>query len=174
MPSSLATQLAQGFSLNSDLFVDRARRKPTRSYLFTEREADKHDLESIHALASNAFIQLRQWNPALQNYENSLFSDAAKGIDRTLLPLEEAKELDRKISGFLPLLGSDLMEMPTGRVLEWLVRRFRCAPSTSLQIIEALRKSRINEFNVEDVISLFLPYHDTPHFAKMVSILRVE
>lgn len=88
--------------------------------------------------------------------------------------MEEAKELDRKISSFLPLLGSDLMEMPTGRVLEWLVRRFRCAPSTFLQIIEALRKSRINEFNVEDVLSLFLPYHDTPHFAKMVSILRVE
>ncbi|KAI9451428.1 hypothetical protein BJY52DRAFT_1297951 [Lactarius psammicola] len=157
MPSSLATQLAQSVSLNSALLVDRARRKPTQSYLFTEREADKHDLESIHALALNAFIQLRQWNPALQSYESSLFSDAAKGIDRTLLPLEEAKELDGKISAFLPLLGSDLMEMPTGRVLEWLVRRFR-----------------INEFNVEDVLSLFLPYHDTPHFAKMVTILRVE
>jgi U3 small nucleolar RNA-associated protein 10 len=37
-----------------------------------------------------------------------------------------------------------------------------------------LKKSRINEFNVEDVLTLFLPYHDTPHFAKMVSILRVE
>ncbi|KAI9435473.1 hypothetical protein H4582DRAFT_1969649 [Lactarius indigo] len=157
MPSSLATQLAQSVSLNSTLLVDRARRKPTQSYLFTEREADKHDLESIHALALNAFIQLSQWNPALQSYESSLFSDAAKGIDRTLLPLEEAKELDGKISAFLPLLGGDLMEMPTGRVLEWLVRRFR-----------------INEFNVEDVLSLFLPYHDTPHFAKMVTILRVE
>ncbi|KAF8259327.1 armadillo-type protein [Lactarius quietus] len=157
MPSSLAAQLAQSVSLNSALLVDRARRKPTQSYLFTDREADKHDLESIHALALNAFIQLRQWNPALQSYESSLFSDAAKGTDRTLLPLEEAKELDGKISGFLPLLGSDLMEMPTGRVLEWLVRRFR-----------------INEFNVEEVLSLFLPYHDTPHFAKMVSILHVQ
>lgn len=174
MPSSLATQLAQNLSLNSTLLVDRARRKPTHSYLFTEREADKHDLESIHALALNAFIQLRQWNPALQSYESSLFSDAAKGTDRTLLPLEEAKELHGRISGFLPLLGSDLMEMPTGRVLEWLVRRFRCVLSASLHVVEALRKCRINEFNVEDVLSLFLPYHDTPHFAKMVSILRVE
>ncbi|KAH9044915.1 hypothetical protein EDB83DRAFT_2406035 [Lactarius deliciosus] len=157
MPSNLAAQLAQSVSLNSTLLVDRARRKPAQSYLFTEREADKHDLESIHALALNAFIQLRQWNPALQTYESSLFSDAAKGVDRTLLLLEEAKELDARISAFLPLLGGDLMEMPTGRVLEWLVRRFR-----------------INEFNVEDVLSLFLPYHDTPHFAKMITILRVE
>lgn len=125
MPSSLATQLAQTASLNSALLVDRARRKPTQSYLFTGREADKHDLESIHAFALNAFIQLRQWNPAIQRYESALFSDAAKGLDRTLLPADEAKDLDGNISAFLPLLGKDLTELPTGRLLEWLVRRFR-------------------------------------------------
>ncbi|KAI9454082.1 hypothetical protein F5148DRAFT_1378333 [Russula earlei] len=157
MPSSLATQLAQSASLNAALLVDRARRKPTQSYLFTGREADKHDLESIHALAWNAFVQYSRWNPAIQKYESILFSDAAKGLDRTLLPPSEAKELDGNISSFLRLLGKDLMEMPTGRILEWLVRRFR-----------------INEFNVEDVLSLFLPYHDSPHFAKMVTILHVK
>lgn len=125
MPSSLATQLAQTASLNAALLVDRTRRKPTQSYLFTGREADNHDLESIYALALNAFIQFRQWDPSIQRYEDTLFSDAAKGLDRTLLPAVEAKELDGKISTFLPLLGKDLMEMPTGRLLEWLVRRFR-------------------------------------------------
>ncbi len=125
MPSSLATQLAQTASLNAALLVDRARRKPTQSYLFTGREADKHDLDSIHAFALNAFIQLRQWNPAIQRYEDALFSDASKGLDRTLLPADGAKDLNENISAFLPLLGKDLMEMPTGRVLEWLVRRFR-------------------------------------------------
>ena len=125
MPSSLAAQLAQTASLNSALLVARARRKPTQSYLFTRHEADKHDLDSIHAFALNAFIQLRQWNPAIQRYESALFSDAAKGLDRTLLPADEAKDLDGNISAFLPLLGKDLMEMPTGRVIEWLVRRFR-------------------------------------------------
>ena len=125
MPSSLATQLAQSTSFNAALLVDRARRKPTQSYLFTGREADNHDLESIYALASNAFIQLRQWNSSIQRYEDALFSEAAKVLDRTLLPAVEAKELDGKISTFLPLLGKDLMEIPTGRLLEWLVRRFR-------------------------------------------------
>lgn len=134
MPPSLATQLAQGASLNSVLLLDRARRNPTQSYLFTGREADNHDLESIHALAWNALVQLRQWNPALQSYETSLFSDAAKGLDRTLIPADEAKELDAKISAFLPLLGKDLMEMPIGRVLEWLVRRFRCVLPASLVV----------------------------------------
>ena len=134
MPPSLATQLAQGASLNSVLLLDRARRNPTQSYLFTGREADNHDLESIHALAWNALVQLRQWKPALQSYETLLFSDAAKGLDRTLIPADEAKELDAKISAFLPLLGKDLMEMPIGRVLEWLVRRFRCVLPASLVV----------------------------------------
>jgi U3 small nucleolar RNA-associated protein 10 len=49
------------------------------------------------------------------------------------------------------------MEDQAGRIIEWLVRRFR-----------------INEFNVPDILVLFLPYHESPHFAKMVSILSIE
>ncbi|KAI0295094.1 armadillo-type protein [Multifurca ochricompacta] len=148
MPSSLATQLSQGVSLNSAFLVDRARRNPPQSYLFTPREAERHDLESIHALAWNAFVQLRQWNPAIQSFESSLFSDAAKGLDRTLLPANEVKELDIKISAYA------LLDSPWAHA--------------------ELRESRVNEFNVEDILSLFLPYHDSPHFAKMLTILHLK
>ncbi|KAI0311668.1 hypothetical protein OF83DRAFT_1068421 [Amylostereum chailletii] len=157
MTTSLAAQLAQGASFNSSLLVERTRRKPTESYLFTGREADQHDLESLYALASNAFIQLKQVNPGLASFEDAFFSDAAKGVDRTMLAGEATKGLDARLKDFLPLLGKHLMEGPTGRVLEWLVRRFR-----------------INEFNVDDVLALFLPYHDSPHFAKMVTILHIK
>ena len=33
---------------------------------------------------------------------------------------------------------------------------------------------RINEFNVEATLALFLPYHESPHFAKMISILHIQ
>ena len=33
---------------------------------------------------------------------------------------------------------------------------------------------RINEFNVDDTLALFLPYHETPHFVKLLSILHVK
>ena len=33
---------------------------------------------------------------------------------------------------------------------------------------------RINEFSVEDLLALFLPYHETPHFAKMLTILHIK
>ncbi|KDQ54552.1 hypothetical protein JAAARDRAFT_135194 [Jaapia argillacea MUCL 33604] len=157
MVSSLAAQLSQGASLNLQLLVDRSKRKPTESYLFTGREADHHDLESIHALANNGFIQLRSLQPSIAGFENALFSDAAKSIDRTLLDAGAMEELDGNVGGLLRCLGMNLMEAPTGKVLEWLVRRFR-----------------INEFNVEDVLTLFLPYHESPHFAKMVTILHIK
>jgi U3 small nucleolar RNA-associated protein 10 len=128
MVSSLESQLAQGSSLNAVLLADPSRRASTESYLLTGREADHHDLDSIHALAASAFLQLRQLNAAFGSYENSLFSDTAKGVDRTLLSREAVTALNKDLAEFLPLLGPYLMEIPTGKVLEWLVRRFRYVP----------------------------------------------
>jgi len=45
--SSLAAQLAQTASQSAALLVGRSRQKSAESYLFTGREADQHDLESI-------------------------------------------------------------------------------------------------------------------------------
>lgn len=125
MTSSLATQLAQGASLNSALLVDRSKRKHTESYLFTGKEADHHDLYSVHALALNGFTHLRSVNPTFRTFEQALFSDAAKGIDRTLLTKEKAEELSLTIGRFLKFLGPYLLDAPSGKILEWLVRRFR-------------------------------------------------
>ncbi|KJA17838.1 hypothetical protein HYPSUDRAFT_191636 [Hypholoma sublateritium FD-334 SS-4] len=155
--SSLAAQLAQTSSLNASLLVDRSRRKATLSYLFTGREADQHDIEAIHALGVNSLIHLSSIHPGLAKYEELLFSDRAKDTDRTLLPTEEAAELNKTLEEFLWLLSPYLLEPPTGKIIEWLVRRFR-----------------VHEFNVEAVLSLFLPYHESPHFAKLVTILSIK
>ena len=32
---------------------------------------------------------------------------------------------------------------------------------------------RVNEFNVDAILGLFLPYHESPHFVKMLSILHL-
>lgn len=127
MPSSLAAQLAQSASLNANLLNEKSRRKSTESYLFTGRQAEQYDLETIHALAVNAFLQLTQLNPEFQRFEAPLLSEAAKSTDRTLQTKAENAKLDEAITGFLHLLGPYVLESPTGKVLEWLVRRFRYA-----------------------------------------------
>ncbi|PCH43122.1 hypothetical protein WOLCODRAFT_121527 [Wolfiporia cocos MD-104 SS10] len=157
MVSSLAAQLAQSASLNAALLGENSRRKALQSYLFSTKDARQHDLDAIHALGYNAFLQFSSLEPAFGHYEKALFSTAAKNTDRTLQPADASAQLDQRLSSFLPLLGPYLMDAPAGKVIEWLVRRFR-----------------INEFNVKDILALFLPYHESPHFAKMVTILHIN
>jgi U3 small nucleolar RNA-associated protein 10 len=125
MPSSLAAQLAQGASLNAPFLVDRSKRKSVESYLFTGRDAAQHDLDTIHALAVNGLLQLRSLDRRLGAFEDSLLSSAGRDTDRTLKTAEENARLDATIEEFLMLLGPFILEAPTGKILEWLVRRFR-------------------------------------------------
>ncbi|KAL5520451.1 hypothetical protein ACEPAG_9675 [Sanghuangporus baumii] len=166
MPSSLATQLAKGVSPNASLLSETARKKhfASSSYLFSSSTKGQiDDLDTIHALAINALSQLRQIHPSISAFDEqslvyrALFSHRAKETDRTLLAKEELAELDATIKACLAAIGPCLLENTSGRVLEWLVRRFR-----------------INEFNTPDILTVFLPYHESPHFAKMVSILTID
>ena len=122
--SSLAAQLTHNASLNASL-LSTSRRKPTESYLFPPSQASTHDLESIHFLAANAFLQLKSVQPACRKYEAALFSDAIKDLDRTLLNKDSADELNENLAAFMRLLGPWVMEGMVGKILEWLVRRFR-------------------------------------------------
>ena len=79
MSSSLAAQLAQSASLNSTQLLERTRRKPTESYLFSGKDANQHDLESLHALASSAFAQLKTLSVVL--YQNPLWGGILAGFE---------------------------------------------------------------------------------------------
>jgi hypothetical protein len=125
MVSSLAAQLAKGASANAQFLVDRTKRKYAQSFLFTGKEADQYDLDSIHALAVNGFAQLVSLEPSLAQFEE-LISEENKTLDRTLLNKEEDAELSAKLRLALLKLGSFLLETPTAKFLEWLVRRYRC------------------------------------------------
>ena len=138
MPSSLATQLAQAVSLNVPLLSESQRKKHRAvSYLFSSAESE--DLDSIHALALNAVGQLRLTNTAFRYLDSSenvhyqrIFSQRAKETDRTLLSREDAKQLDGAIRHCLRILGPCLLETPAGKIIEWLVRRFRCVCTTGI------------------------------------------
>ncbi|KIJ47283.1 hypothetical protein M422DRAFT_226418, partial [Sphaerobolus stellatus SS14] len=155
--SSLAAQLSKSVSLNASLYVDRSKRKSAESYLFTSREADQHDFHTLHALGVNGITRLNVLDPKFEKYEPVLFSEAAKDLDRTLQSEAQNAELDKALDSFLKNLGPYLLESTTGKALEWVVRRFR-----------------VNEFNVNSVMALVLPYHETPHFTKMLSILHID
>jgi U3 small nucleolar RNA-associated protein 10 len=157
MVSSLAAQLASGASLNAAFLTERGRRGPTKSYLFAPgAAADAHNLPALRELGASALAQLSLRDPRFSGFEESLFSDRAGGTDRTLLSHDAAAALSSDIEAFLVLLGPWIMEPAAGRALEWLVRRFR-----------------VHEFDAEPVLRAFMPYHEGPHFAKMLSLLSI-
>ncbi|KAE9407069.1 hypothetical protein BT96DRAFT_987019 [Gymnopus androsaceus JB14] len=162
MPTALASQLALQASQNAQILLDRSRTRgkhaSVESYLFANsRDASEHDLDSIFALGRSGFEALSILNPRFGIYEEQLFSYYARNVDRTLLTPEAARELDSALEGCLQEMGAYLMESAASKVLEWFVRRFR-----------------INEFNVRAVVALFLPYHETQHWGKMITILHLD
>ncbi|KAJ3806976.1 armadillo-type protein [Lentinula aff. lateritia] len=162
MPTALASQLASQASQNAQILLDRSRTRgkhaSVQSYLFASgRDASEYDLDSIFALGRSGFEALAMLNPRLSIYEENLFSYHARNVDRTLLAAEAVRELNMALEGCLQELGAYLLEAAASKVLEWLVRRFR-----------------VNEFNVRALVALFLPYHETQNWGKMLTILHLD
>ncbi|KAG1143849.1 hypothetical protein G6F37_000325 [Rhizopus arrhizus] len=136
--------------------VTEGSRKTRPSFLFTPREAADQDLETIYSIAYNGIMELVILDEKFAPFEKTLFSEKMKSVDRVLQTKEDNDKLDASINSFLCQLSPYFLLKPSGKVLEYLIRRFR-----------------IQDFNIESVIKCILPYHETKSFVKMVSILTV-
>ncbi|GAA5816136.1 hypothetical protein MFLAVUS_009661 [Mucor flavus] len=137
--------------------VSEVSRKTRASFLFSAREAADQDLETIYSIAYNGIMELAILDEKFSPFEKTLFSERMKSVDRVLQTKEENEKLDASIDAFLSQLSPYFLLKPSGKVLEYLIRRFR-----------------IQDFNVESIIKCILPYHETKSFVKMVSILTIN
>ncbi|KAL9551329.1 hypothetical protein MBANPS3_004308 [Mucor bainieri] len=136
--------------------VSEASRKTRASFLFSAREAADQDLETIYSIAYNGIMELVILDEKFSAFEKTLFSEGMKSVDRVLQTKEENEKLDTSINAFLSQLSPYFLLKPSGKVLEYLIRRFR-----------------IQDFNVESIIKCIMPYHETKSFVKMISILNI-
>ena len=165
MASSLAQQLAQARSYNASHLesAKSSAKAQFASYLFPTNVAATQDLQTLQALASNGWEELMQLDATFTKWNNAtgagdlLFGDSSRELDRLMKTKEENEEIDRAIADFLRLSGGSLLDRSTGKCLEWLVRRFR-----------------IHEHNVENVLTAFMPYHETQEFARMLQLLKLK
>ncbi|KIM29205.1 hypothetical protein M408DRAFT_120332 [Serendipita vermifera MAFF 305830] len=149
----LAAQLEQSASLNAQFLKTH---KNVESYLFSPQQARQHDIDAIFQLAQNGLHLLATSSKQIKSLNSPLFASSAKFTDRTSLAAAENASLDVAIEKLLFALAPYLMEQAASKIIEWLVRRYR-----------------VNEFNVEALLTIFLPYHATPHFIKLLSILHI-
>ncbi|KAF2143435.1 uncharacterized protein K452DRAFT_307562 [Aplosporella prunicola CBS 121167] len=125
-----------------------------KSLLFEAKIAASQDFNTVYQICHEGFQELCLLDPRFAAFAQNLFSEQSKTEDRTQMTAEENKELDVVIESFLGLVSARILLKPAVKAVEWLIRRFR-----------------IHEYNTEFTILTFLPYHSTPVFLTLLSIL---
>ena len=90
------------------------------SFLFSGKDAGTLDLDSIYWISLNGLEELISMDPSFNKYTNTLFSEASRDFERSILTQEGVKKVDESISGFLRLLSPYFMLHPAHKCLEWL------------------------------------------------------
>ncbi|KAF2274764.1 uncharacterized protein EI97DRAFT_434991 [Westerdykella ornata] len=125
-----------------------------KSLLYEPRVAASQSFESIYVLCCEGYRDLCALDQRFVPFARNLFSEQSKDEDRAQMTKKENEELDSVLEAFMTLVGPRILLKPAEKALEWLVRRFR-----------------IHEYNTEFLVLTYLPYHATPQFLALLSIL---
>lgn len=155
MVSAFASQL-QAIAKNSshELDLKVPRNAHAESLLFERDVAVKQDYETIYNICNEGYRELCQLDHRFHDFDRNLFSEQAKNQDRDQMSRSENEALDLVLKRCLMLLGGRLLLKPALKALEWLIRRFR-----------------VHVQNVDDLLYTVLPYHETPVWANVLSIV---
>ncbi|KAE8349609.1 U3 small nucleolar RNA-associated protein 10 [Aspergillus coremiiformis] len=155
MASSLAAQLSQiAANSTNQLNLKAQRISHSQSLIFDRKVAGSQDFDTIYDICNEGFQELCQLDPRFAQFERTIFSQQSKTEERTEMSAAQNKELDAVLEAFLTLIGGKLLLSPAVKAVDWLIRRFR-----------------VHEYNTEFTILTFLPYHTTPLFLNLLSIL---
>ncbi|XPS98764.1 snoRNA-binding rRNA-processing protein utp10 [Ascochyta lentis] len=128
-----------------------------KSLLFEPKVAGSQSFENVYLICHDGFRELCALDARFRQFASSLFSEQSKEEDRLHMTEAENKKLGAVLDAFITLVGPRLLLKPAQKALEWLVRRFR-----------------IHEYNTESLVFTYLPYHHTPHFLALLSILPAQ
>ncbi|KAI2795239.1 U3 small nucleolar RNA-associated protein 10 [Penicillium oxalicum] len=155
MATSLAAQLSQIAAKSThQLDLKKQRISHSQSLIFDRKVASTQDFDTIYDICHDGFLELCSLDSRFEEFERSIFSEQSKAEDRTELNSSQNQELDAVIESFLALVGGRLQLSPAVKAVDWLVRRFR-----------------VHEYNTACILLTFLPYHTTPLFLNLLSIL---
>ncbi|KAF2120311.1 hypothetical protein BDV96DRAFT_485905 [Lophiotrema nucula] len=125
-----------------------------KSLLYEPRVAASQSFDNIYLICQEGFRNLCALDHRFLPFSKTIFSEQSKEEDRTQRTKKENQELDTVLEAFITLVGPRLLLKPAEKALEWLVRRFR-----------------VHEYNTECLVLTYLPYHATPQFLALLSIL---
>lgn len=142
-----------------------------KSLLFEPRLAASQSFETLYQICYDGYRALCALEPRFAQFSQSLFSEQSKAEDRLQMTRAENEKLDRVLEAFVTMVGPWLLLKPAEKALEWLVRRFRYAPCYLLHAPTVANSRSVHEYNTVSLVMTYLPYHDTPQFLALLSIL---
>ncbi|CAK4074549.1 unnamed protein product [Aphanomyces euteiches] len=150
-----STSLASQLNALKAASTTASSQKKLASFLYEPKVAAKIDLRTTFEHAKQALNQLSSLDGALDVYETSLLdsSKAQAQFNRALLTKDENTALDAEIAAFLDALSPYFLLPPTHQVLEYMIRRYE-----------------IHTWNVEQILAMTLCYHESPVFARLITI----
>lgn len=81
------------------------------------------------------FEALCRSEPRFSHFAQSLFSQQGLGISRNGITKEEDAKLTASIAAFLHLLANHFLSPAAFKALEYLIRKFRCAPASVSRLL---------------------------------------
>uniref|UniRef100_UPI00398EA4BE HEAT repeat-containing protein 1 isoform X2 n=1 Tax=Pristiophorus japonicus TaxID=55135 RepID=UPI00398EA4BE len=96
-------------------------------------------------------------DPSFEEFQSTLFSEASKGLERSVQTKEVNAQLNMNILVFLTRLSPYFMLKPAQKCLEWLIHRFH-----------------IHLYNQDSLIGCILPYHETKVFVRAIQLLKLS
>ncbi|XP_071850119.1 HEAT repeat-containing protein 1-like isoform X2 [Apostichopus japonicus] len=154
--TSLAEQLKK-LAVPQGRNLANAREKRRKSILFDSKEAAGLNRETVYAIGVNGVQELATIDPSFQEFEETLFSEGSKTMERSVQTVEVNKNLDKHIRSFLLQMSPYFTLKPAQKAMEWLVYRFG-----------------IHEYNINDVMMAIMPYHTTKVFVRVVQIIDLS
>ena len=155
--SSLAKQLKQLQIPGSLPSTATAKASKKASLLFESKEAADIDNDTVFSIGLNGLEELKVIEPAFSTFDNSLFGETSKSLERALQSKDVNEKLDKHISKFLQYLSPYFLLKPAHKVLEWLIRRYQ-----------------IHVHNVDSLVTCILPYHETNLFSRVLQLLSIR
>lgn len=124
------------------------------SFLFDLGEAADFDDESVLALAVDGLEELGKIDGVLGAIGKELLDDGLVAWNLSLATKQEMEAWRPKVAAFLLHLSPHFLEKPAHKVLEWMVRKWR-----------------VNEVFIDELMASILPFHETVPFVRMVQIV---
>ncbi|XP_039278658.1 HEAT repeat-containing protein 1 [Nilaparvata lugens] len=153
--TSLAQQLSRLRVPQTSQLVDK---KKKTSFLFQSREAADIDRDTFYSIGIDGLSELISINRnAFEHFANSLFDVSSKNFVRSIENTETNEKLNEEIKSFLINCSPYFLLKPTAQALEWMISRYQ-----------------VNEYNIDTLLMLALPYYETKLFPRLLQVLRLK